>query len=100
MPELLVFVLFSFLGNSLGDLLLLHSHILTDPEAHTGLVFFELIDCGLEVVSLLAKELLEVRLHIVLHLLLHHEYVVLEEAELPINVVKLVDKGVALLIHL
>ena len=80
--------------------MLLHSHILTDPEAHACLVFFELVDSGLEVVSLLAEELLEVHLHIVLHLLLHHEYVVLEEAELPINVVKLVDKGVALLIHL
>jgi hypothetical protein len=100
LAELLVLVLFSFLGNCLGDLLLLHSHVLADPEAHTGLVFFELVDCCLEVVSLFSKELLEVRLHIVLHLLLHHEDVVLEEAELTIDVVKLVDKRVALLIHL
>ena len=80
--------------------MLLHSYILADPEAHACLVFFEFVDCGLEVVSLLAKELLEIRLHIVLHLLLHHEDVVLEEADLTIDVVKFVDKGVALLIHL
>ena len=79
---------------------MLHSHVLADPEAHTCFVFFEFVDCGLEIVSLFAKELLEVRLHIVLHLLLHHEHVVLKEAKLTIYVIKLVDKRVALLIHL
>ena len=100
MAELLVFVLFSFLGDGLGDLLLLHSDILADSEAHTGLVFFELVNCSFEVVSLFAKELLEILLHIVLDLLLHHIHMVLKEAELPIDIVKLVDKRVALLIHL
>lgn len=100
MAELLVFVLFSFLSNCLGDLLLLHSHILADSEAHACLVLFELVNCSFEVVSLLAKELLEIRLHIVLDLLLHHVHMVLKEAELTIDIVKLVDKRVALLIHL
>ena len=79
---------------------MLHSHILADSEAHACLVLFELVNCGFEVVSLLAKELLEIRLHIVLDLLLHHVHMVLKEAELPIDIVELVDKRVALLIHL
>jgi hypothetical protein len=91
LAELLVFVLFSFLGDGLRDLLLLHSDIFADSETHTSLVFFELVNCCFEIVSLFAKELLEIRLHIVLDLFLHHVHMVLKEAKLPIDIVKLVD---------
>lgn len=87
LPEILVLVLFGLLLDGLPDLLLVEGDVLFGLKGDLLLEGFELINGFFEVVSLLPDKLLEVRLYVVLHLLLHHEDMVFEETKLSVDVV-------------
>ena len=86
-PHLLVFVLFSFLGDLFGNELFSLGHFLSHVELDVVAELLKLENSLIKLRLLLAEELLELVTELGLNLSLHEVHVVFEETELAVHVV-------------